>query len=248
MKHIKFVIFLISAIIIFIIYQITSKENITYLALGDGIAKGQTPFDTFGESYTDYVYKYLSKKKETNNNFKTFTKSDYRITDLINDINSVETIKQQDNLTITNLLKKADLITISIGSDELFYKLKQHNDKIKIGNKQKIIEYVDEMFKDMDKLIKTIREYNKKPIILVGYYNPIPFSETNKTTMDTIFNYIDLKFNELLGKNIYYVDIYEIFKNKEYYLPNKNNVFPSLEGYNLISNEIIKLIEEEKLI
>ena len=112
----------------------------------------------------------------------------------------------------------------------------------------KIIEYVDEMFKDMDKLIKTIREYNKKPIILVGYYNPIPFSETNKTTMDTIFNYIDLKFNELLGKNIYYVDIYEIFKNKEYYLPNKNNVFPSLEGYNLISNEIIKLIEEEKLI
>ena len=105
MKYIKFVIFFISAIIIFTIYQMTSNSSITYLALGDGIAKGQTPFDTFGESYTDYVYKYLSKKKETNNNFKTFTKSDYRITDLINDINSVETIKQQDNLTITNLLK-----------------------------------------------------------------------------------------------------------------------------------------------
>ena len=149
MKYIKFVIFFISAIIIFTIYQMTSNSSITYLALGDGIAKGQTPFDTFGESYTDYVYKYLSTKKETNANYKTFTKSDYRITDLINDINNIETTKTTENLTITHMLKKADLITISIGSDELFYKLKQYNDKIKIGNKQKIIEYIDQMFIDM---------------------------------------------------------------------------------------------------
>lgn len=248
MKYIKFVIFFISAIIIFTIYQITSNSSITYLALGDGTAKGQTPFDTFGESYTDYIYKYLSKKEETNTNYKTFTKSDYRITDLINDINNIETTKTEENLTITHMLKQADIITISIGSDELFYKLKQYNDKIKIGNKQKIIEYIDQMFVDMDNLITTIRKYNKKPIILVGYYNPIPFSQTNETTMDSIFNYIDLKFNELLDKNIYYVDIYQIFKNKTQYLPNKNNVFPSLEGYNLISNEIIKLIEKENII
>ena len=248
MKHIKFVIFFISAIIIFVIYQITSNSKITYLALGDGIAKGETPFETYGDSYTDYIYEYLSNKKETNTNFKTFTKSDYRITDLINDINSVETIETENNLTITHLLKTADIITISIGSDELFYKLKQYNDKIKIGNKQKIIDYIDQMFKDMDNLLKVIRKYTKKPIILVGYYNPIPLSETNATTMDTIFNYIDLKFNGLIDKNTYYVDIYNIFKNKEQYLPNKNNVFPSLEGYNLISNKIIELIEKENLI
>ena len=76
MKYIKFVIFFISAIIIFTIYQMTSNSSITYLALGDGIAKGQTPFDTFGESYTDYVYKYLSTKKETNANYINLSMTD----------------------------------------------------------------------------------------------------------------------------------------------------------------------------
>ena len=66
--------------------------------------------------------------------------------------------------------------------------------------------------------------------------------------MDSIFNYIDLKFNEVINEKTFYLDIYEIFKEKETYLPNKNNVFPSLEGYNLISNKLIELIEEEKLI
>ncbi len=248
MKHIKFVIFFISAIMVFLIYYATEKKQINYLALGDGIAKGETPLETYGESYTDYVYKYLSSKKETNNNFKTFTKSDYRITDLINDINSVETIKKQENLTITHLLKKADIITISIGSDELFYKLKQYNDNIKIGNKQKIIAYIDEMFNDIKNLLNTIRKYTNSPIIFVGYYNPIPMSSTNSTIIDSIFNYIDLKFNEIIDKNFYYLDIYHIFKNHDSYLPNKNNVFPTLEGYNLISNEIIKLIEKENIV
>ncbi len=248
MKHIKFVIFLVSAIIIIFIYNITNDKKITYLALGDGLAKGQTPFDTFGESYTDYFYNYLKSKYKVNDNYKTFTQSDYRITDLINDIDNVYTIKEENNLTITSLIKKADIITISVGSDELFYKLKQYNDNIKIGNKQKIIKYIDEMFQDANKLIEKIRKYNKGPIIFIGYYNPIPFSQTNETTMDNIFNYIDLKFNEIINKNTFYLDIYDTFKEKETYLPNKNNVFPSLEGYNLISNELIKLVEEEKLI
>ncbi len=248
MKHIKFVIFFISAIIIFFIYNITDDKKITYLALGDGLAKGQTPFDTFGKSYTDYFYSYLKNKYKVNGNYKTFTQSDYRITDLINDIDNVYTIKKEKNLTITSLIKKADIITISVGSDELFYKLKQYNDNIKIGNKQKIIKYIDEMFEDINILVEKIRKLSNRPIIFIGYYNPIPFSQTNETTMDSIFNYIDLKFNEVINEKTFYLDIYEIFKEKETYLPNKNNVFPSLEGYNLISNKLIELIEEEKLI
>jgi len=150
MKNKKFVIFLFSAIIIFITYNNLKKEEINYLALGDGLAKGITPFETSGKSYSDYLFTYLNNKTETNKNYKAFTKEDYRITDLINDIENIR-IDKKDNITITNVIKKADIITISIGSEELFYKLKQHEATVDKNNKLIIIKYIDEMF-EWDKI------------------------------------------------------------------------------------------------
>jgi len=244
MKYKKFVIFLFSAIIIFITYNNLKKEEINYLALGDGLAKGITPFETSGKSYSDYLFTYLNNKTETNKNYKAFTKEDYRITDLINDIENIR-IDKKDNITITNVIKKADIITISIGSEELFYKLKQHEATVDKNNKLIIIKYIDEMFEDMHKLLSIIRNITNSHIIIIGYYNPL--KDTN-TTIDSIYNYLDLKFKELLDDKMYYINIYNKFKYNSNYLPNKHISYPTLEGYNYIANEIISIIESEKLL
>ena len=62
MKKISLVIFFLSLIPIYLIYNFAYKEKYTYLAIGDDLAKGHTPFDTYGESYTDILYKYLQEK------------------------------------------------------------------------------------------------------------------------------------------------------------------------------------------
>ena len=43
--------------------------------------------------------------------------------------------------------------------------------------------------------------------------------------------------------NVTYIRIDEEFRNNTLYLPNKTNAFPSLEGYKLISDKIIKKLE-----
>ena len=59
-----------------------------------------------------------------------------------------------------------------------------------------------------------------------------------------IFNYIDTKYMDLETKyNVTYIRIDEEFRNNPLYLPNKTNAFPSLEGYKLISDKIIKKLE-----
>ena len=58
----KLVIFLIATIPILLIYKITINKTYTYLSIGDDLAKGHTPFNTYNMSYTDYLYKYLKEK------------------------------------------------------------------------------------------------------------------------------------------------------------------------------------------
>ena len=82
-------------------------------------------------------------------------------------------------------------------------------------------------------------------IYIIGLYNIVEVTKENDIKIGSIFNYLDIKYKSLeqKNKNIYYVPIYEGFKNKPYYLPNKTNAFPSLEGYNYIANQIIEKIE-----
>ena len=66
--------------------------------------------------------------------------------------------------------------------------------------------------------------------------------------INEIVDYADQKYQELCDKhNIYYVKVSdEIAKNKEY-LPNPLDIHPSKKGYEVISKEIIEVINREML-
>lgn len=246
MKYKKFAIFITSVLVILCIYKITNYNKVNYTALGDGIAKGKTPFDKIGLSYTDYFHQFLKNKYITNSDYKQFSYEDCRITDLINKIDSVLISKEDSKQNnITQAIKQADIITLSVGSDELFYKLKQNKKNIENNKISKELKYIDEIFKDYELLISKIRNITKKPIILIGYYNPLNIKNVN--AVDKIYDYLDLKFNNLIDDNIYYISLYDDFQKNKRYLPNNNIVFPSLEGYNYISNRIINVVKKNIL-
>lgn len=128
---------------------------------------------------------------------------------------------------------------MSVGSDELFSKLRSN---YTITNMN--FSYVDDLLKDTTTLLKEIRKITNKKIYIIGYYSPINETLENSSYITTLFNYIDTKYMDLETKyNVTYIRIDEEFRTNPLYLPNKTNAFPSLEGYKLISDKIIKKLE-----
>ena len=95
----------------------------SYLSIGDDLASGHTPFDTYDISYTDILYNYLQEHHKNVTLDKTFIKEDLRTKDLIEMIKNPNLTSKE---TLSSALKNADLITLSVGSDELFSKLRSN--------------------------------------------------------------------------------------------------------------------------
>ena len=77
----------------------------------------------------------------------------------------------------------------------------------------------------------------------MGYYNPFDSIE--------IDNYIKYANNKLIDiskqEDIIFVDLYNIFKNKKNIFTNPQNYYPNIDGYKLISQEIINQIKKNVL-
>lgn len=241
------VIFFIGLILSIIIFKITYKEKINYLALGDEITLGYTPFDTYNKSYSDYFSSYLKNKNKLGFYITDFSKYDYTIEKLLDDMEEVKEIKiNKKIININQAISSADIITLSFGQRELYILLnKNYNEKLK--NIDEIYKYVDSYFDNYVSLLNKIRKINSNKIFIIGLYNPL--TNTNQNTinkLNEIFDYINKKFSTLEeNKNIYYINISNEMDNKNYYVPNYKNPYPSLEGYNYISNELICKISKK---
>lgn len=226
--------FFVALIPLFIIYKIAFKEEYVYLPIGDALAKGYTPFEDYNSSYVDYYYDYLKSKNENYVINKNYISEDIRIKDLTSEFNNI------GESNIKEAVHEADVITLSIGSEELFSKLRSSYN-LKYLDNTKNIKFIDEMFISYEELVKNMRSMTKKPIYLIGYYSPITLNDENQNYIVSLFNYLDSKFEVLEEKyNVNYVKISDGFINNSSYLPNINNAFPSLDGYNYIAEQIKK--------
>ena len=235
------VIFFIGLILSFIIFKITYKERIDYLALGDELVLGYTPFDSYNKSYSDYFSEYLKNKKKLGFYINDFSEYNYDLKQLLEDMNDAKEMKHKDKkININQVISSSDIITLSFGQKEL-YVLLSKNYSGNLKNLDEIYKYIDNYFNDYALLLNKIRKINSNEIYIIGLYNPLV--NANQETiikLNQIFNYIDNRFKNFEdNKNIYYVEISKEMDNKNYYVPNSKNPYPSLEGYNYISNKLI---------
>ena len=116
--------FIVTGIILILIFLITKDKKIYYLSLGDSLAVGRMPHNEIGKSYGDYVRDYLEDKEVLEFYTKSFSKSGYRSIDMLNDLKENKEITVEDKkISIKHALIKADLVTVSVGMNDLFYKL-----------------------------------------------------------------------------------------------------------------------------
>ena len=226
LKKILLILILISMFLI----GINVKDNkISYISIGDGLSKGMNynNFESIG--YSDYIYNYLKKDNKIELYTKEFSNENNRITDLIDDINNNISIKVDNKkIYIQNAIKNAEILTISIGMNEILYKYSNH------VNNGYMYSYIGECISDLDKLLKIITKLNKNDIFLLGFYNP-----TSDTELNEFIKYTNNKIEDLCNKyKINYIDTYNIFNNNKHMIYSENNYYPNQDGYKLIANAV----------
>ena len=218
---------------IFIIYLTTIDKKVYFLSLGDEIALGLTKEGYYEQNYNDYIKEYLEKKGKLEIYINDYITQGYRITDIINDINNNKEI-EETNKTIKNTLIKADLITLSIGTNDIISKIDQENKLTKMDY-NKIYKNIKTINEDLDKLLRLIREYCKEDIILVGLN-----INTEDEKLNEIINYANESFKEISNKyNIIYIDNFE---NK-----NEFKIYPTKEDYKTLGDRIIEELDNNLL-
>lgn len=219
---------------IFLIYLTTIDKKVYYVSLGDEISLGMTKEGYYEKSYPIYIKEYLEEKKKLEIFIDDYETQGYRITDLINDINNNKEV-EETNKTIKNVLIKADLITVSIGTNDIISKINTEKTLTKIDY-NRLYKNIDEIINDFDKLLKLIREYCKEDIILIGIN-----IQTEDEKLNEIINYANEKFKETSDKyKIKYVDI---FKEESH----EFKIYPTKEEYKQISQQIINILDNNLL-
>lgn len=228
MKYKILIILLIGTILTSAIYFNSEKNEINLLALGDGISTGMTSYHVEGYDFNDYLTEYLNKSKNLNKYYKFFNETDETLNTLITKIdNNINDIEQK--IKIKQAIKKANIITLAIGMDEL----NNYASKNNLGSTK-----INGFLKKYDELLKKIRNLNDKKIYVIGLYN------SNKINISKIEK-INIELEKITKKyNCEFIDIENITEYKKYFNLS-NNYYLNYKGqkyiYEIIKNKIESL-------
>lgn len=184
-----------------------------------------TAYYVEGYNYNDYIRDYFESNQQLEKYISNFAKTDQTVENLITCIENNYRL-EETNLTIQQALAKAKIITIGIGMDELMnLSLKQN-----IPSKD-----IEDYKKDMEKLLKIIRNFNNNEIYLIGLYKGYNLKD------DTVLE-INNALKEIANQNqIIFIDISDFPDKNQYYLLN-TSYYINYKGHKEIANRILSSI------
>lgn len=220
-KITKLIILIILSCSVYFIYQQTKNSIINIANIGDNLALGINPYGIKESGYIEYTKDYLIEENEKVIINNEFSKKELSISILLEQV--------KNNPQLKKTLSEANLLILSIGYNDLLYKLSL-KEKININNLNLIIREISDEYND---LLKEIRKYYKRNIIVIGYY------ASNKD--DYYLNKGIRKLNEVLSSTneVEFIDTYSLLSNRDKFFPNPYINFPNRIGYQEISKKII---------
>lgn len=220
MKKIIIFTILIGTVLTFIIYKHNYHEDMNIVALGDGIAMGQTAYNVTGYSYNDYLKDYYVENSILKEYITEFMDLEETTKTLLLKLQNNYTF-ESTNTSITQAISKAKILTISLGMTEL-------------NNKEELTSNViEEYLNNMDKILKVLKIYNKKHIFVLSLY-PSYKIDLSKITV------INSKLKEICDKyNVTFIDITNIYNNQEYFFTPASYYF-NYKAHRYISEMIIE--------
>ena len=220
-------IILLGVIFTFLINFITVKDKINLVSLGDGFSLGMTPYNVAGPSFNDYLKENLENKNKLGTYNNEFSIAHLRIHEL-NDYLEDNTLGRFTRLPIKQILAKADVITIAIGIDCLADISLYEEISTKI---------IEDYLREMENLLKTIREFYDKEIVLISLYPAYNFERKDAIEINKGLNKLAAEYNSK------YLDIIAYSLNESYFL-DKTSYYMNYLAHEHIANEIINMLFE----
>ncbi|MGN7478431.1 SGNH/GDSL hydrolase family protein [Solibacillus silvestris] len=213
-----------------------ADEHEVYIALGDSLAAGQTPYSQIDAGYTDFIALQLMRHGKLAHFSKELTFPGYRVE------NVIESAKSEK---ATQLLKEATLITVSAGANNLLPLIAHNPHKGTLAFTQLNANFaLNEVRTNIQELLSLI-DYKapKAKIYVMGYY--FPYVSVHREQQLGAANVLQM-LNAILKQETeqaghVFVDVYEAFDDKRAdYLTNVQDVHPNQVGYRIMANEMLK--------
>ena len=214
------------------------QEN--YIALGDSLAAGQTPYTQIDAGYTDLIALQLKRFGKLASFSKELSFPGYRVKEVMESIESPQAKR---------LLEKATLITISAGANNLLPLISHNATAGTLTFNQLSANFaLNEVRVQMKELLSQVK--NKAPnanVYVMGYY--FPYTSVHKEQKNGAANALK-KLNAILeqvaheaGAN--FVDVYHLYdEGASQFLPNVSDVHPNQQGYRIMANAMLAMYSE----
>lgn len=222
-------------IILFISFgsiTVDAKGSEVYIALGDSLAAGQTPNRAIDTGYTDLIAQKLTTTGQLAFYSKALAFPGYTTADVLESIQTDEA---------KELLKKATLVTISAGANDLLQMVQVNSTSGSVAYQQISADFaLNNARKNIAQIIKEVQALAPKAkIYVMGYYFAYPHvRESQKSGIKKELDRLQLilkKQSEANGAT--YVSVEESFGvNATTLLPNPADVHPTMEGYRIMAN------------
>lgn len=228
-KYLKIIILIIICILVYFIYRNSPKRNITYTTLGDGYSIGINSYGKKDYGYNSYIKDFLEQNDRLYRYYDEYSYDDMMIKDLYNEITNGVGSKKN----IKQVLRETDIITLSIGLNDLIYKESLSSNLLSKSDE----DIVDEIVMELDVLIDEIKKYSQADIYLIEYYNSYKSNDELKLLLDNL----NKKYEDYAKSNK--IKCIPMKKNLDKYFENPNSNYPNSLGYGEISKEILSSLD-----
>jgi putative cell wall-binding protein/lysophospholipase L1-like esterase len=213
-------------------------NQLNYVALGDSLAAGYTPYKTVGEGYPEFIRDAVYQLGYDITLNKSYAVGGYKTGDVLTDL-------QRTDIAIQADVAGADIITISAGANDLLSELVISPTGVSI-DPIKVPAIIQNVGVNLSATISLIKALNPDaPIYLMGYYNAMPYiPAAQQDQLLPILTQINATIEIVAAQTgSVYVPTYDtIATNYPEYLPNPQDVHLSTKGYQAVADEFLKVI------
>ncbi len=216
------------------------SKQVDYVALGDSLAAGATPYHKLDKGYADFlVDRYEQSQYEIT--LDNYGVPGYRTTNIVSELLNPNNANYAE---LRNSIKNAELVTIDIGANDLLANLNtiRQNPSTAPAVLNTIAENLYLILSEIDKINPGIKVY------VMGYYNPFPhLPKQEQAALLPLLDALNQTIEKVASANgDDFVPTAKVIKKYEtLYVPNPNDIHLSLEGYKAVAKEFWKAIQEE---
>ena len=181
-----------------------SAKNLTYAALGDSLTEGVG--DATGQGgFVPLFAKDIENKTDSSVSSQNFGKAGDTSTQIYN--------RMMKSKKITDGLKKADIITITIGGNDVLKVIRDNVSKLSSMTEKEFTKPEELYQARVKKLLDKIREDNPKAqIYVLGIYNPFYLNFPDLTVMQNVIDSWNTSTAGVVSqeKNTYFIPINDL--------------------------------------